>query len=156
MASNSSLNIQFCAFDTDSANSVSVRPVASFNGEQPGKVTCCFLSLCYCHQRHPTSLPQNLEKPHFSPINANGPGPCRGGALDLASSCSGGRTSALLVLPSCRPAEHSVFFTAPCEIPETALYRTNAKIATEVRPKTSSHEINICAYVLKNNQSGMT
>ena len=47
-------------------------------------------------------------------------------------------------------------FPALCEITALSIYRAIAKIATEVRPKMSSQEINICACVLKNNRSGMT
>ena len=63
--------------------------------------------------------------PRPSPVPVNSPG---------------GSPSALLVTFSCLPPRSSLSSTAPCEITGPSLYRTVAKIASEVRPNTSSQE----------------
>lgn len=108
------------------------------------------------------SLTSYDSKEPSSPLNGIEPIPTPGAASSpFAFLLASGWQHSWL----CAPPSHVIMlascfsphpFPALCEITVLSIYRTIAKIATEVRPKTSSQEINICACVLKNNWSGMT
>lgn len=141
--------------------------LVSSNRVDGGRRDLFFLLVYHYCQCHPASLLHNFKEPHSSPINGKEPIPAGQhfhGVCFCSLSCSlplANSTQGRLCFPSCHvlmltSSLSSLSFTAPREITALSIYRTIAKIATKVRPKTSSQEINICAYVLKNNQSGMT